>query len=126
VVSHLDHTSQLSGRAGVQQQRDLCEHGHCIGALLSMRCQLDRACWSGQRLLRYLSELQASHIQLASTISLAHTVPVCSNNCTSPANGVCTAADSGVPHCQCKEGWALGLNLDCSLGMLALSLSYAR
>jgi hypothetical protein len=43
-------------------------------------------------------------------------VPICSNNCTSPENGVCTDADSGVPHCQCFEGWALGPDLDCSLG----------
>lgn len=41
-------------------------------------------------------------------------VPICSNNCTSPANGVCTAADTGAPHCQCLTGWTLGPDLDCS------------
>jgi hypothetical protein len=84
-------------------------------ALLSVRRQLDRTSRPAQRLLRYHRTTTAHHSAVSqSHLSLSCAVPICSNNCTSPANGVCTAADTGVPHCQCLTGWTLGPDLDCS------------
>ena len=40
-------------------------------------------------------------------------IPLCTNNCTSPDNGECSPI-SQPPKCVCKQGWTLGINGDCS------------